>query len=123
MECEINCKVEDIGGLNQEIKVLTNDLEERLQNKNSGIHRQVRELQHRIKEYDKKEEDPKRSNAGDRQTSQRPQLTRELRLTEGYFLSVHNPLLKLCRQFRFRVLIWLPFLITNTNILKQMFSC
>jgi cell division septum initiation protein DivIVA len=82
MECEINCKVEDIRRLDQQIKVLTNDLED-FRNENSVLHRQVRELQHHIKEYDKKEEDPTRPNTGDRQTSQRPQLPRELRLTEG----------------------------------------
>jgi chromosome segregation ATPase len=67
MECEINCKLEDIRRLDQQIKLLTDDLEDS-RNKNSEILRQVRELQHQIKECDKKEEAPKRPNTGDRQT-------------------------------------------------------
>jgi chromosome segregation ATPase len=67
VECEINCKVEDITRLDQQINVLTNDLED-FRNKTSALYRRVREFQHQIKEYDKKEEDPKRPNTGDRQT-------------------------------------------------------
>jgi cell division septum initiation protein DivIVA len=52
--------------------------------KNTALHKQIRELQHHIEEYDKKEVDPNgRTQETDRQTSQRLRLPRELRLTEG----------------------------------------
>jgi hypothetical protein len=65
MACEINCKVEDIRTLDQQIKVLINDLED-FRNKNRAVQRQNG-----------------RTPETDRQISQRPHLRRELRLTEG----------------------------------------